>query len=285
MGGGVKFISLIISLLFSWQASAQVPMTGAGLAAPAVSGGGCSQATAFIARETAHTNDTLYTTYICGLVTDGVWAKLDLLYIFAGLNSTDALLNMVASTTTTLSATAPTFTAGTGFAGNGASAVITATGYSFTTGTNFTQNAGSIFAWSTEAGVDNGYITGNAGAVDSSVTIQSFNFGSASAATINSSSALAGTTATGLGMFLVSRTTSTELDIYHNGSNSGTTNTNTSSAVTATNATYLASGSLGFFGGGIAAGGAGGGLTSTDASNLYNRTHTLLHAINPTTFP
>lgn len=32
------------------------------------------------------------------------------------------------------------------------------------------------------------------------------------------------------------------------------------------------------------AGGGGGGLTSTDVSNLYNRLHTFLHAVNPTTF-
>jgi hypothetical protein len=36
---------------------------------------------------------------------------------------------------------------------------------------------------------------------------------------------------------------------------------------------------------GIAAGGVGGGLTSTDVSNLYSRIHTFLHAVNPTTFP
>ncbi len=59
-------------------------------------GAGCSQATAYLARatgETAHAADL--TTLICGLVADGVWAKLDALYVLAQQTKADANLNLV----------------------------------------------------------------------------------------------------------------------------------------------------------------------------------------------
>lgn len=247
-------------------------------------GGGCSQATAFLARVSNHTNDTNYTTMICGLVTDGVYAKLDLLYIFAANNSTDALLNIIASTTTTLSATAPTFTANTGFAGNGTSASINVTGYTLGSGTNFTQNSASMFGWSTEAGADNGVIVGNSISFNSQIFLQSFNFGSASSTSIGAANLNSGTLSTGLGLFTTSRTSSTELDTYQNATNIATSAANASQAITAANPWFLALNGE-WFGGGIAAGGFGGGLTSTDVTNLQSRIHTFLNAVNPTTFP
>ena len=43
---------------------------------------GCSQATAYLARATGEvTHAADLTTLICGLVTDGVWSKLDALYV------------------------------------------------------------------------------------------------------------------------------------------------------------------------------------------------------------
>ena len=52
-------------------------------------------------------------TLIDGLVADGVWAKLDALYVLAQQNATDALLNLV-GTSYSLTGTA-TFTAYKGF--------------------------------------------------------------------------------------------------------------------------------------------------------------------------
>lgn len=45
MGAAMRFIALIFALLFSWSVSAQVPMTGAGLGAPASGGGGTPSVT------------------------------------------------------------------------------------------------------------------------------------------------------------------------------------------------------------------------------------------------
>lgn len=223
---------------------------------------------------------------ICGLVTDGVWAKLDLLYIFAANNSTDALLNLVGSTTTSLSATAPTFTANTGFAGNGSSATINVTGYNYSTGTNYTQNAASLFGWSTEASADNGFLVGNSTAFNSNISLTPFSFGSDTNAAVNGATGVnSSTLSTGLGLFTASRTSSTTVTLYQNAASTGSSTTNTSATVGSSNAWFLGVASLALYGGGIAAGGVGGGLTSTDVSNLYSRVHTFLHAVNPTTFP
>ena len=66
-------------------------------------GSGCSQATAYLARapgETMHAADM--TTLICGLVIDGVWAKLDALYMLAQQTQADARLNLISTNYTAL---------------------------------------------------------------------------------------------------------------------------------------------------------------------------------------
>ena len=220
------------------------------------------------------------------MVTDGTRAKLDLLYIFATDTSATALTNLIGSTTTALSATAPTFTANTGFTGNGTSATVNVTGYNFNAGTVYTQNSASIFAWSAELALDNGYIVGNSSAFNINDSVQSFNFGSATSTAVNSATAItSGTLSTGLGLFTTSRTSSVQIDQYQNTTNIATSGSNTSAAIVSSNPWFLGLASAGFFGGGVAAGGVGGGLTSTDVTNLYGRIHTFLNAVNPTTFP
>ena len=95
----------------------------------------CAQAAAYLGRTTGGTeggNAVNITTLICGLVTDGVWAKLDAFYVLAQQNQTDALLNLV-STSYSLTATGtPTFTSYVGFAGFSSSAYFD-TGFNPTT--------------------------------------------------------------------------------------------------------------------------------------------------------
>jgi hypothetical protein len=64
----------------------------------AAAGSECPEAAAYLARapgETAHAADL--TALICGLVTDGTWAKLDGLYILAQQTQADARLNLVSA--------------------------------------------------------------------------------------------------------------------------------------------------------------------------------------------
>ncbi len=83
--------------------------------------GGCAQATAWLARVTVDaTHQTAYTNFICGGVTDGWWAKMDVVQIYATDTSANALLNVVGNYSNgTLTGT--TFTANTGFTGVNAS--------------------------------------------------------------------------------------------------------------------------------------------------------------------
>jgi hypothetical protein len=57
---------------------------------------GCSEATVFLARTSGldATHTTAYTDLICGMVTDGIWAKADALYIEATQDSTTSRLNI-----------------------------------------------------------------------------------------------------------------------------------------------------------------------------------------------
>ena len=110
---------------------------------------GCSQATAYLARatgETAHASDL--TTLICGLVTDGVWAKLDALYVLAQQTQADARLNLV-SVSYPLTGTA-TFTAYQGFSAFLTNGVLLDTGFnpSVAPSPNFTQNSANFGIWS-----------------------------------------------------------------------------------------------------------------------------------------
>lgn len=251
-----------------------------------VGGGGCSQATAFIARETSHVNDTIYTTMICGMVTDGVWAKLDLLYFFAAPNSTDALLNMVGATTTSLSATAPTFTANTGFTGNGTSAQINATGYTISSG-HCVQNSCALFAWNNTPGAaDNGVLIGNSSSFNTTMYLSSLSFGSDLTGTVSGGTGITSSTlASGTGLITMSRTSASQTDLYQNTTNIGTNAADTSAAIGTNTATFLGIPGGIWTAGTEGAAGFAGGLTSTDVTNLQGRLHTALHAINPTTFP
>ena len=60
----------------------------------------CSQATNYLARTTMVTKGATVNIIdlICGLVADGVWSKLDTLYLPAQQNDPDARLNLVNGT-------------------------------------------------------------------------------------------------------------------------------------------------------------------------------------------
>ena len=87
-----------------------------------------SQALAYLARTVGGNeggNGTNIATLIDGLVADGVWAKLDALYVLAQQNQTDALLNLVGTSYSLTTSGAPTFTSYVGFNGGGSSYLIT----------------------------------------------------------------------------------------------------------------------------------------------------------------
>jgi hypothetical protein len=92
-----------------------------------------------------HKHQFAYITLINSLVSSGVWAKLDVLYIFSTTNQTIALTNLVSSYYTGVAHGSPTFGQDTGFAGvDGSQSVYIDTGF-LPPGTATTQPTPSVF--------------------------------------------------------------------------------------------------------------------------------------------
>lgn len=278
----IKWIAIVFAF-FCISASAQIPMTGAGRGAPAAAGGGCSQATAFLARATTVTlaaDKTRYTTLICNLVTDGIFAKLDGLYAF-GLapDSTSAQLNLIQNAFNLTPNVAPTFTAYQGFTGNGGTMWLDS---GFTPGTstgNYAQNSASLGIWTRTApsgatGDFSGMLAGDT-SVESDITNGFFDTTTIST-DINSGFAGGSpsitATGTGVGFSMGNRSASNAVQLYHIGSSVGT---NTTASVALTSAVSLAFLTRNFAGSAnqssneqMSIGVFGGSLSSTDHANL-----------------
>lgn len=249
-----------------------------------VAAGGCSQATTFLARTSGldATHQNAYITMICGMVTDGTWTKFDILYITATADATTAGLNLV-STSFTLTNTSATFTADTGYAGNGTTAYLD-TGYNpSTNGVNFTQNSAALLAWSTKSADDNANVLGQLAGFFTNALVAK-NFGGTAQCIVNQGSDPGGTPTNGFGLFNCVRSSNSTVTNYYNGTSLATTAASTSGAAISSDITLLRDTSN-FFGGGIASAGASSSLSAGDVANVYSRIHTFLHTVNAATFP
>jgi hypothetical protein len=145
----VKFFRLFLAFAFLcaatpaaspyWQSRAQV---SAGFSAS------CTESSDFIARTSglSNTDKQNYDNLICGLVTDTVWADLDVLYVFAAPDETTALLNLKSASFAATKTGSPTFTAYQGFTGLAAAnnfvLIPTFLGYP-----QFTRNNAHVGVW------------------------------------------------------------------------------------------------------------------------------------------
>lgn len=246
---------------------------------------GCTQATAFLARKSGTTNNAALTTYICGLVTDGVWAKLDALYVFAQDTSANSLLNLVSAT---FNATnfGTTFTAGGsgvgGFAGDGATTFVSSNFIMNSGGTLYAQDSASLFVWSNSATTANVALAGCGGGCGGGHT---FIYTDSSGTAFFDVQGNTGYTATAsvsdaLGFYAANRSSASNVQGFKNGSSIIAVTSDTSSALTVAQIIF----GLGDNGGAFSnqqfmIGGFGSSLSSTDNTNLYVRTHTLLQTI------
>jgi hypothetical protein len=151
----VGFVLLLAGIFcLGQQPRAQLTLTGAGCAVTCTAAA-CSQATAFIARtsgspSTAQKN--AWTAFICGGVTDGWWAKMDVVQLYASSTQANALLNLVSSSFNATAVSSPTFTANNGFNPTNTPSYIDS-GFNPTTASiNLTQNAAHYSACSIETG-------------------------------------------------------------------------------------------------------------------------------------
>jgi hypothetical protein len=264
-------------------AAPHIGQSTVGLSFPPQSSGVCSQATTFLARTSglSGTQTTAYQNLICGMVTDGTWSLMDALYVFATNTTTTANLNLVSTSFTLTTHGTETFSANNGYTGDGSTGYFDTGFNAATAGGNFSQNSASIGACvltsrtASQAyasiGNTNGstyaYIQPASGGVQFDLNGSTFpGFGSANAQ----------------GSLIASRTTSSAIALYQNGS-SVATPTDASLALASQDlyvGGYNSSGTAQDFSADqIAYAIIGGGLSSTQAGNVYSRLHTFLVAV------
>lgn len=254
--------------------------------------GGCSQASAWIARAQAvfptydGTHQSTDTTFICGLVSAGIWAKMDVLSVYATQDTTVARLNMVSSSFTGTLVASPSFQQDRGYTTNGSTSYIDTNFIPSTGGSQlYTQDAAHFGFWSNTSrtagtGIDMGAFTGN------TTYIRAFNStGSQGTINDNGSSVLLLTNGTSLGHSLMSRTAPSGAgaqNIYWN----GTTTTSDSTASSGLSSVSFFVGAANNAGSPLSNPSAtqytmmsiGGKLSASDASTFYTAIRTLMTA-------
>jgi hypothetical protein len=240
-------------------------------------GGPSAQTIAYLARTVGGNeggNAANITALIDGLVADGVWAKLDCLYVLAQQNQADAQLNLVGTSYPLTYGGLPAFTAYQGFY-NFNLALNTGFNPATAPSPHFTQNNGSSSAWAFSIGI--GAMIGSSTNFGCTIIIPSTfsNF----YADINNGSDTFVTSTGAVGLYGGDRSTSSSVDFYLNGSNLYT-------ASVASVAPYSTNMLIGnrlegtlTYQGTISAAHIGASLGSAGQLALYNRLRTYLTAV------
>jgi hypothetical protein len=259
-------------------------LTGVAATLTSTAASDAAETTAFLARADAittvgATERAAYKALINGLVSDGIFAKLDVLFVFATDTSAHALLNLVSSTYTASLVNAPTFTADRGYTGNGTSTeVLTTFNPSTASSPHFVQNSAHISAWNLTNSNDNGGLWGCAQGGHEAI-IPSFSGGDTYLRVNDGAGAQ--TTVDPRGFFLGNRDSSTGRQGYQNGSALGAYGSVSSVAVP--NFAFAALGDTagegGFSSQQIAMASAGGSMNSTEQGNFYSRLRTYMTAV------
>lgn len=213
---------------------------------------------------------------IVGLKTDGLWAKLDALYLPAAHDAQAAQRNWKSDTFNLSPVSSPVFTADRGYKGDGATSYLT-TGYNpATAGGVFVQDSAHLGVYANTDDISTSGILGN-----TNVTVIPRN-GSSLTTRMNATGGVSGTLSpvTTIGHSLVTRTISTNTRVYRNGVELIDA-ANTSAAVVSelmdllrrrqTSSTYHPAR--------VAAAHWGSGLTAGEAAAISNRITTFLAAI------
>jgi hypothetical protein len=252
----------------------------------ASSGGGCSQATTLNAKLDGGQNTSAVTTAVCGMVTDGDWAKLDFLYVFAINSSGNALLNWVSTSFNgTVGGTGCTFTANAGYNNSNSSCFIS-TGYiPSSSGGNATLNSATVSACQETSNTitAEGFYLG-AGDASNSTLLGPFYGGiTPTFADINDANfTSAGTPTNAQGSWILSRTSSSATTLYRNGTSFSTPG-GTSGALVTVQLYVMARNNNGtadsFTPAGSIFGYAFGGSGSINAANIRARLNTYMTAV------
>ncbi len=222
-------------------------------------------------------------TLLAGLQTDGVWTKLDRLWIFAAENSQSALTDMSSAHTLAAVVAAPTFTIDRGYAGNGSTSYVNTTFNPATQGTNYKLNTASVHCWdnSNRAGANLVQIGSDNGT--DYITIATFGLGSTTLLNINELAAgNTGASANSIGFFSLNRSAAAAIQSYQNGASIGSGTT--SASVIPSFAVFVgarnSSGTAGLFSTDqMSAAALGGSLSAGETLLFYNRLRTYMTAV------
>lgn len=244
----------------------------------AAGGADAAETTAFLARTSGlngtHTN--AYKALINGLVADGIFSKLDSLYIFATDTSANALLSLVSATYNATLLGTPTFTADAGYSGCTTSNFIQTNFVPSTAlSPKFTQNSATAFAWSNTSGQIAGGILG----LQSGGNLYIYTRHTTDVSFYGTNDATFASVANtdGSGLYAGNRSASNAIQGYKNGS-SVMTGSPASTSVGVTTITFGEGNGAGW-NGVMMAGGFGQSLSGTEHANLYARIHTYLQTI------
>jgi len=272
--------ALTAALVWTSSSLGQMLLTGSGSAggSAAPPSGSCSQSTAFLGRagsiDTAHHN--AYDAFICNGVTDGWWSKMDAFYLFGAQTSSQAVLNLVQSSFGITSTVMPAFVADVGAVLDATTTYMNTNFVPSTAGGHYLSGSASFGVCKIPTGGGNSA----EGVYDGSIVTQMFwaqSGGGTVDVFVNNIGGATVTVPTAIHLWTMSRTTSTLMTFYQDGS--ALTPTDTSSATTLpSKALYLGArnnnGSpLWFDGSTLYAAFLGGGLTATDVGNIHTRLH------------
>lgn len=268
-------------------------MIGLGLSIPQVAVRGApapyvpanSQTVAFFGRlatQPSNARAALYDTLIGALVTAGVWSLLDVLYLLAASDSATALTNLASASFGATAVSSPAFTANRGYAGNGSTSYINSNYDPSTAGGQYSLNSGHMAVWdmTVRAGTNTSFLCGRHPSSGGEILIAPHFSGPNTYCRINDS--LTGMPDTvSNGFFTASRTSSSLVTGYLNGSSFGT-KSNSTGPVGAGNLFIGASNNAGapFLPSTdqVSCFCAGGGLTSTQVAALYNAIHAYMQS-------
>ncbi len=221
--------------------------------------------------------EAIITAFIDGLVSDGIWAAADAIYLSKGLvDSTSALQNVKSSSFTGVLVDAPTFSQRAGFTYDGSNDAFDTNYNPSTAGGNWTQNSGCMWAYCNTAGLTAGPLCGT----PVSDTRMFPNVGGNAFFRMNTAdgSSTAANTNT-VGLFAANRSNSTTVQGYIRGSQAVSDGTKNSNSL-ANEDVNIARASSSFIAANIPIAGFGGSMSSTLHGNLNTRVTTLLAAID-----
>lgn len=225
---------------------------------------------------------TLVNDLIVGLKADGLFTKLDRLWLHAGENQPSALTDIVADSSAT-TVNSPTFTIDRGYTGNGTTSYL-ASGYKSSDGPNLAQNSAHCSAWVvTVDATNNAMILGAETGAGIGMLLMYSTTGPKWQTSLNQdfSNTPGPTGAGGTGLVTATRVNSTQENIYRNGGSKDTSAAN--SVGVDTIPFFICARNIGAIDNPsqhqIAATHFGGGLTDTDVTNIYNRLRTYMTAV------